>query len=183
MRREQFDQGAPIRQAVQRGDIVEVGGGDRQAVRLAVVDHLQAMLDGPMDTVGGGKSAGIVHRYPSRLRQRANRLERRRHAQRGLAAAVDQLMDLREELDLADAAAAALEVVAGAEQLALNMMVANPVRDRTDLADRTVIERAAPHERADLGEEAAAEPDIAGCGARADESGAFPRQRTRFVIG
>ena len=62
-------------------------------------------------------------------------------------------MDLREELDLADAAAPALEVVAGAERLALRMMVADAAGDAADLADRAEIERAPPDERADRVEE------------------------------
>src|SRR3546814_5928096 len=50
------------------------------------------------------------------------------------------------------------------------------------LADRPEIERAAPHERAHAVEETLAQRDIAGAGPRADEGGAFPRQRLRFVI-
>src|SRR3546814_19887695 len=50
------------------------------------------------------------------------------------------------------------------------------------LADRPEIERAAPHERAHAVEATLAQRDIAGAGPRADEGGAFPRQRLRFVI-
>ena len=74
---------------------------------------------------------------------------------------MDELVDLGEELDLADAAAAALEIEAGAELLALGIMVADPAGDRLDLADRAEIERAAPDERMDRLEEIAAERGIA----------------------
>ena len=92
-------------------------------------------------------------------------------------------MDLREELDLANAAAAALEVVAGAEALTGLIMAADPAGEGTDLADRAEIERAPPHERPDRGEETLTQRDVARRRARADEGRALPRQRARFVIG
>ena len=81
--------------------------------------------------------------------QRLERVERRRRAHRRIAAAVDHLLDLDEELDLANAAAAALEVVARADLRALREMVADPRRNLPDLVDHAEIERAAPHERLD----------------------------------
>ena len=69
---------------------------------------------------------------------------------------MDQLLDLGEEFGLADAAAAALQVEAGPERLALRIMVADAERDVADFLDRPEIERAAPDERLDLVEEALA---------------------------
>ena len=91
-------------------------------------------------------------------------------------------MDLREEFDLADAAAPALEIIAGAERLPLRMVIAYPPGDVDDLADRPEIEAAPPHERPDRIEETRAERHIPAAGTRADEGGALPRQRLRFVI-
>ena len=96
---------------------------------------------------------------------------------------MDELVDLDEELDLADAAAAALEVEARAERLALRIMVADPAADRADLADRAEIERAPPDERVDRLEEIAAERRIAGDLPGADEGRALPGQSRGFVIG
>jgi hypothetical protein len=95
---------------------------------------------------------------------------------------MDELVDLREELDFADAAASALQIVARAERPALRMMVADPARDVADLADRAVIDCAAPYERAGSREELLPQRQIAGTGAGADERGALPGQRLRFII-
>src|SRR3546814_8915177 len=53
---------------------------------------------------------------------------------------------LREKLDLANAAAPALQVEAGAERLPLREMVANPVAHRADFLELPEIEAAAPDE-------------------------------------
>ena len=95
---------------------------------------------------------------------------------------MDQLVALGEELDFANPAAAALEIEAGAEALALRIMIADQPGDRLGLADRAEIERAAPDERMDRLEEIAAERAIAGGLAGANEGGALPRQRGGFVI-
>ena len=92
-------------------------------------------------------------------------------------------MNLREELDLANPAAPALEVVAGAECLSLREMVADAVAHRTDFAQLPEIEAAPPDEGLDRGEEALAERAVARRGARADERRLLPRQRLRFIIG
>ncbi len=56
------------------------------------------------------RAAAVIQRRSSR---RCKRRQRVRHAQLRLASAGDQLLGLHEELDLADAAAADLDVVAG----------------------------------------------------------------------
>src|SRR3546814_16590135 len=65
-------------------------------------------------------------------------------AQRRFAPAVDELVDLGEEFDLADATPAALKVESRAEPLSLGIMVADPPTDRPQLSDRAEIEAAAP---------------------------------------
>ena len=75
---------------------------------------------------------------------------------------MDHLLDLDEELDLADAAAPALEVKARADVGALGKMIADPGGNLPHLLDHAEIERAPPHERLDRVEEALAERDIAG---------------------
>ncbi len=95
---------------------------------------------------------------------------------------MDQLVDLREELDLADAAAPALQVVSRAERLTLRMVVPDTPRDPPYLADRAEIERAPPYERLDRPHEPFAQASVARRGARLDEGRALPRQRQRFVI-
>ena len=82
-------------------------------MRLFIVDHLQPMLSVAEEPIGIGellRSAGI---HPTSL-ARANSMSKSgAAAQSQVAAAGDQLLSLNEELDLADAAAAELEIVPG----------------------------------------------------------------------
>jgi hypothetical protein len=77
---------------------------------------------------------------------------------------------------------AALDVIARPKLLPLRMMIADAARQPAYLADRTIIERAPPHERAQMIEEALAERDIARGRAGADEGRALPRKRRRFIM-
>src|SRR3546814_5148510 len=113
---------------------------------------------------------------PPRRRERGERVDRRGNAQRRVASAIDELMDLREKLDLANAAAPALQVEAGAERLPLREMVANPVAHRADFLELPEIEAAAPDEGLDRGEEILAAHEGARRGAAANERRLLPRQ-------
>ena len=150
---------------------------------LLVVDHLHAMLGRAQPPVGFGEVGREVGLEMAGARQRGDRVEGRRRPQRGVAAAVDQLPRLGEELDLADAAAPALDVIAGAEALAARIMVAHLLPDRPDFLERAEIERPAPDERLDRPKEGRAQRGIAGAGAGADERRPLPPERGRFVIG
>ena len=75
---------------------------------------------------------------------------------------MDHLLDLDEELDLADAAAPALEVVARADLRALREMIADPRGDLPHFLDHAEIERAPPDERLDRVEEPLPKRDVAG---------------------
>ncbi len=79
-----------------------------------------------------------------------------RATQLGIAAAQDQLLGLGEELDLANAAATELDVVAGNRDGAMAGMGMDLALDRMDVLDRGVIEIAAPDEGRDGFEESLA---------------------------
>src|SRR5947209_14293046 len=96
---------------------------------------------------------------------------------------MNHLLDLDEELDLANPAAAPLEVVTGADMRPLREMVPNPGGNLPHLVDHAEVERASPHERLDRVEEALAKRNVAGRGASADEGGAFPRQGAGLIMG
>ena len=70
---------------------------------------------------------------------------------------MDHLLDLGEELDLADPAAAALQVVAGTEPRPLREMVADAGGNLADFLDHSEVERTAPDERLDRLQEMLAE--------------------------
>src|SRR3546814_16135407 len=120
------------------------------------------MLDRPQHRIMGREPCRDIGGDPPRLRQRRERVDRRGRAQSRLAAAVDELVDLREKLDFADAAAPALEVVAGTEVLALREMVADAVATRGDFLKLTENEAAAPDERRDRRQTFAATGAVAG---------------------
>jgi hypothetical protein len=92
------------------GDLLALLVGGRQHVRLRVVDVLQAVFEAAQEVVGAASSCSLS--AGSRRRATSSEhLERRRDLQRRVAAAADQLEDLGDELDLADAAGAELDVV------------------------------------------------------------------------
>ena len=154
----------------------------RDGVGLRVGDHLDAVFERAKEAVGVGEDRGIVGRDLAGVGERRQRIERRTCAQAGVAPAPDQLVDLREELDLADAAAPALEVEAGSDRLAAVEMVADAQRYRLNVADRGVVEAPPPHERPDRGKERLPQRDVAGARPGADERGPLPRLGLRLVI-
>ena len=82
--------------------------------------------------------------------QDLQRVQRRTHPQLRMAAAGNQLLGLREELDLADAAAAELDVVAFDRDLALAAIGLHLPLHVVDVGDRREIEMLAPDERRKL---------------------------------
>ena len=84
----------------------------RQALRLLVGDHLQAVLDGAQEAVGLRRARRAPRAVIQPSSCSATSMSRvRRPAQGRPAAAEDELLRLHEELDLADAAASELDVV------------------------------------------------------------------------
>ena len=110
------------------------------------------------------------------------RVAGRRQAQLRHAPAPDELLRLGEELDLADAAAAELDVVARDLDAASAAMRVDLPLDRVDVLDRREIEMLAPQERRQLGEEFLPRLAVAGDGARLDEGGALPVLACAFII-
>ncbi|MNL43368.1 hypothetical protein D3C87_1658760 [compost metagenome] len=74
--------------------------------------HLDTMLDIAQEPVGLGQRRGDLRLDPLRLSQRPKCYFRLARPQRRHATAGDQLLRLGEKFDLADAAAAKLDVVA-----------------------------------------------------------------------
>jgi len=104
-------------------------------------------------------------------------------AQRRLAPAQDQLLGLREKLDLADAAAPELDIVAGDRDIAMTDMGVDLPLDGMDVLDSGEIEIAPPDEGFDGGEKARSGGGVAGTGARLDQRRALPVLPHLFVIG
>jgi hypothetical protein len=152
-------------------------------MRLLILDHLQPMLDAAERRIMIRKARRIVGLDPPRRGERRECVDRRGNAQRRIAAAIDQLMHLREKFDLANAAAPTLQVEAGAECLTLREMVADPVAHRADFLELAKIEAAAPDERLDRRQKLLAQRAVARRCARTDKRRLLPRERFGFIIG
>ena len=79
-----------------------------------------------------------------------------------MAAAGDQLLGLREKFDLADAAAAELDVVAVDRDLAVALVGVDLPLHGVHVGDGGEVEILAPDERREIGEKRLAGSDIAG---------------------
>src|SRR5580700_7534937 len=90
-----------------------------QGVGLLVGHHLQAVLDAAQKIVSRGERIARLGIDPAALGERRKRGDRLAAAQLAVAAAGDELLGLGEELDLADTAAAELDVMALHRDLAM----------------------------------------------------------------
>ncbi|CAG7335471.1 hypothetical protein PICSAR61_04298 [Mycobacterium avium subsp. paratuberculosis] len=101
----------------------DVGGPGQPAHRLLVVGlgqrvgaleplQLQPVLEQPQKFVGGGEVGRVLAPDVAALPQRGQRVDRRGHVQRLVAAAVHQLQELHREFDVAQPAAAQLDLAA-----------------------------------------------------------------------
>ena len=105
-------------------------------------------------------------------------------AEVGVAAADDELAGLGEELDLADAAAAELDVVAGDGERARSRPLWARMRSRMSWASSIAPKSRwrAPDEGAEAVEEGLAGGDRAGAGAGLDVGGALPGAADALVV-
>ena len=110
-----------------------LSSGDR--VRLRVVEHLQAVLDAAQKGVGGGEVVGGVAADEALQPQAPQHRHGARTAQHRPLAAEDQLLGLHEELDVADAAAAELDVVAADGDLAAALGRVDLALHRVNVSD------------------------------------------------
>ncbi len=154
-----------------------------QAMGLLIVDHLQPVLEPAQEAVGGAQFLRRSGVDVPGLGQRAQRLRRPGAAQARLAAAPDQLLGLRKELDLADAAAPQLDVVAMHGDPGAALVGVDLALDGVDVLDRPEIQVLAPDEGTQLGEKARAHGQVAGRGPRLDHGGALPVLAHALVVG
>ena len=118
-------QRGPVAGARERGHGGAVGGEPGDGVGLLVAAHLQPVFEGAQEAVAVGEGCGFAGVDAAGGGERGEAVEGGGAAQFGRAAAPDQLVDLGEEFDFADAAAAAFEVIAGADGLPRFEMVAD----------------------------------------------------------
>ena len=112
----------------------------------------------------------------------AQRVAGRARAQRRVAPAPDELLRLRVELDLANAAPAAFDVVAGDLDRAAVGLDADLPLDRLDVLDRREIEIFAPDEGPEPLHDVGTDRRVAGNRARLDHRGALPVLPVALVV-
>src|SRR5947209_7129606 len=86
----------------------------------------------------------------------------------------DELLRLHEELDLADAAAAKLDVVALNRDLVMAAIGVDLPLHRVHVGNRGEVQILAPDERRQPNQQDLARHDVAGAGARLDQRGTLP---------
>src|SRR5438270_11606425 len=148
-------------------------------MRLRIFDHLHAVLDRAQQAVCLGEFATGALGHSPAGEKRFDRVECGRRAHRGVAPAVNHLLNLDEELDLANTAAPTLQIVTWADLGAFRKMIADSSGYLADVFDDSKVQRATPDERPDGVEKTLAQAMVAGGGSRPDEGRALPRQCAR----
>ena len=171
------------RKAGEAGEGVEFRPGRGQGLGLAVVHHLQAMLDLAQEAIGGDHVVGRALGHAAGIDERVDGGAGGGLAQRRVAAAPDQLLGLGEELDLADAAAAELDVVAADGDVAVALDGMDLALDRMDVLDGCEVQMLAPDERPQAAQEQLAGGDVAADGARLNHGRALPVLTHALVVG
>ena len=187
-----FDRLQPPGQRRAEGFHVGLAGHQRHAAQflvilgqrmgLLVAHHLDAVLDVAEVPVGGRQLPGRLRIDPVGVGEPEQRLVGPTAPKRGHATTGDQLLGLNEELDLADAAAPELDVVALDRDLAETAMAVDLALDRMNVGDRGVIEIFAEDEGGHIGDEASACLKIAGHRTRLDIGRSLPVLAATLVI-
>ena len=147
------DRAVPVERLLQPGVVAAahrfcnqraIGARARQRMRLLVIEVLKTVLEVAQEHVRLGELAHGVRIEQPALREERQHVERRLAPQRRIAAAADQLEELHDELDFADAAGPELDVVGDIAALDLRAHLPVQIAHRREGA---VIEMAAKHER------------------------------------
>ncbi|CEG08439.1 hypothetical protein BN961_01854 [Afipia felis] len=160
-------------------DALPVGG---QCVGLLVGDHLDAMLDAAQEFIGARQFLAHALRDPVVGGENVECHQRRPHPQFGMAPPRDQLLGLREELDLANAAATDLDVMALDRNLALATGALHLPLHVVDIGQCGEVEMLAPDERRNFREQRIAGRKIARAWPRLDHRRAFPGATLALVV-
>ena len=182
MRQQSRGERIAIGKTEKAGELTERPGVGGERVRLFIGQHLQAMLDAAQEFVSRRQRVARRGVDPAAGGERGKRGDGLAAPQCGVSPAGDELLGLHEKLDLADAAAAELDVVAFDGNFAMPAVGMNLLLHGVDVGDRGVIEEFAPDEGRKVAEEFFAGSDIAGTRPRLDQRRSLPVLATAFVI-
>ncbi len=175
-------EGGPVGKAGEAGEGVELGRIGRQALGLLVAHHLEPVLDGAQEGVGCSEFVARLLRDPAIVVEARQHRDGGAPAQDRAPSAEDELLGLHEELDLADAAAAELDVVTGDGERLVAAHGVDLALHRVHVGDRREVEILAPDEGRQFGQEPFARRDVAGDRPGLDEGRPLPVLPGRLVI-
>ena len=176
-------EGFEPRIAAEFGEALKRRAFERKALGLFVGDHLQAMFDPAQKHVSLAQVLLRLRADPAVGSELGQHVKRARASHLRTAPAEDELLRLHEKLDLADAAAAELDVVAGHDDAVVAAHRMDLALHRVNVCDGGVVEILAPDEGRELGEEALSEFEIARRGPGLDQRGPLPVLADGLVIG
>lgn len=130
-------------------------------MRLLIAHHLNAVLDFAQKPVGIRQAVAGLGVDPLRLGQCRKRCLCRTNPKRSHAPARNQLLRLREELNLANAAATKLDIVPLHRNCAMALMGVDLPLDRVDIGNRRIVQIFAKHEGRQLPQEVHTRLDVA----------------------
>ncbi len=176
-----FKSGAGI--AAEPGEPVKVLVMGGQPLGLFIADHLDAVLDAAQEAIGFRQIDRSGLRNPAILAKRIEHRQRALAPQIGASSAVDELLGLDEELDLADAPTPDLHVMAKDGDGFMSFNRIDLPLHRMNIGNGSIIEVLAPNERRQILEKPLSGRNIAGDRAGLDHRRAFPVLPHGFVIG
>src|SRR4029079_13072803 len=133
-----------------------------QGLGLPIVDHLQAVLAPPQEAIRRDEGLCRVLADPPGLGEGGERAAGVCAPQFRDATAPDQLLRLSEKLDLTNAAASELDVVAAHRNRSVALMGVDLALDRMNVADSSEIQIAPPDIGPQMSEEIGAGLEVAG---------------------
>ena len=164
------------------GDVRQPFVGLRKLLGLGVVDHLQAVLDPPQQQVRVAQGGRLARHDVVLAVERLQHGKEARAAQAAVAAPVRQLMHVHEELDLADAAAAELHVMAGCPDRSMAVEVVDLLAHGADFLHRGEVQPLVPDERREPFHERRAGRQVAGDRPGLDQRGPLPGAPEALVV-
>ena len=171
-----------IGEAGHAGDMLQPLLVLRQRMGLRVPHHLDAVLEIAQEQVALRKLGRRLSLDPPLLGERVEHRQRLATPKRRRPPTGDQLLRLYEELDLANAAAPQLHVVAGHGQVRNVVVRLDLAFDRVDVGDGRVVEVTPPDEGYQRLHHGSAQRGVTGTGARLDPSRALPVLAARLVV-
>src|SRR6185295_5590912 len=172
----------PAFKSKKAGKAFEFGPVGRQALRLLVIHHLQAMFDDSKETVSFFHCVARLDIYPFVRTKFVERRQRVAVAKRRIAAACDQLLRLRKKFDLTNATTAEFDVMSFDRDFTVAAISVDLPLHCVNVGKCDEIEIFTPDERREFMKDRLADRYIAGARARLNHGSAFPVLANALVI-